>query len=337
MQLNKPSLAIVVPCYNEEEVLFETATQLRGVIDQLAAAGKIGAHSYICFVDDGSKDRTWQIVSDLSRQYPTIGGVRLSRNRGHQNALMAGLFETNTDVVISIDADLQDDVQTITKMVDAARDGADIVYGVRSARETDTLSKRVTARAYYRLLSALGVEIVYDHADYRLLTRRALDALRQYGERNVFLRALIPQLGFTARTVYYDRRKRFAGTSKYPLRKMLALAMEGVTSFSTKPLRMVTSLGILLSFCSVSLGLWALAASLSGHTVPGWASTVIPIYVVCGVQLFSLGVIGEYIGKIYLETKGRPRFVISEKIAAASLSTEAEPLRRGAKSHELIA
>jgi glycosyltransferase involved in cell wall biosynthesis len=320
MSFNKPNLAIVVPCYNEEKVLHETATQLRSVIDKLSMAGKIDAHSYICFVDDGSEDRTWQIISDLNRQYSTIGGLRLSRNRGHQIALMAGLFETNTDLVISIDADLQDDVQAIAIMVDAALDGADIVYGVRKGRDADTLWKRLTARSYYRLLSALGVEIVYDHADYRLLTRKALDALRQYGERNVFLRALIPQLGFSTRTVYYDRANRLAGESKYPLRKMLALALEGVTSFSTKPLRMVTLLGILLSFFSISLGLWATVAALSGYTVPGWASTVIPIYVVCGVQLFSLGVIGEYIGKIYLETKGRPRFFISEKIAPAKLS-----------------
>jgi polyisoprenyl-phosphate glycosyltransferase len=316
----KMCLAIVVPCLNEEQVLRLTAEQLRLALDDMVRSGKIDGNSYICFVDDGSKDRTWSIISELSKAFPSIGGVRLTRNMGHQNALIAGLFEIDADLTVSIDADLQDDVEAIPKMVDAALDGADIVYGVRRERDTDHALKRLSARAYYKALSAMGVEIVYDHADFRLMSRRAVEALKLFGERNLFLRALIPQLGFETRIIYYDRGKRAAGISKYPLRKMLALAFEGVTSFSTKPLRIVTALGFLLSFFSATISVWALGATLAGITVPGWASTVLPIYVVSGVQLFSLGIIGEYIGKIYLETKARPRFVVAELIKARSLS-----------------
>ena len=240
------------------------------------------------------------------------------------SALIAGLFKTDADLTVSIDADLQDDVEAIPKMVDAALDGADVVYGVRRGRATDHALKRLSARGYYKALGAVGVEIVYDHADFRLLSRRAVEALKLFGERNLFLRALIPKLGFETRIVYYDRAKRAAGVSKYPLRKMLALAFEGVTSFSTKPLRMVTMLGLLLSVFSVVLAVWAIAAKLAGVTVPGWTSIVVPIYMVSGVQLFSLEIIGEYIGKIYLETKARPRFIVADWIEAQPLSGAGE-------------
>ena len=225
---------------------------------------------------------------------------------------MAGLFETDADLTISIDADLQDDLEAIPKMLDAASEGVDVVYGVRGARARDSVLKRLSARAYYRLLSAMGADVIFDHADFRLLSRRAVEALRLYGERNLFLRAIVPQLGFTTQIVLYDRAKRAAGVSKYPVSKMLALGLEGITSFSTRPLRIVTWLGITLSLMSAALALWAIVSSLVGGTVPGWASTVIPIYIVCGVQLLSLGVIGEYVGKIYLETKARPRFIVSD-------------------------
>jgi glycosyltransferase involved in cell wall biosynthesis len=309
-----PCLTVVAPCYNEEEVLPETARRLHGMIERLIINGKISHDSHICFVDDGSTDRTWAVISDLARRYPTIGGVKLSRNKGHQNALLAGLFESEADLTVSIDADLQDDLEVIPKMIDAAREGADIVYGVRNARESDTILKRVTARTYYRLLRVLGAEVIFDHADFRLMSRRAINALRLYGETNVFLRAIVPQLGFATSVVSYDRAKRAAGESKYPTSKMIALAVEGVTSFSTKPLRVVTWLGLLLSVLSVILAIWAIIGTLLGHTVPGWASTVIPIYVVTGVQLFSVGLIGEYVGKIYLESKARPRFIVTEQI-----------------------
>ncbi len=319
--LPPPRLAVVVPCYNEEEVLPETARQLDNLVQQLVLADKINSDSYICFVDDGSKDRTWPIICDLNRRYATIGGIRLSRNRGHQNALMAGLFETDADLTISIDADLQDDLEAIPKMLDAASEGADVVYGVRGARAHDSVLKRLSARAYYRLLSAMGADVIFDHADFRLLSRRAVEALRLYGERNLFLRAIVPQLGFTTQIVLYDRAKRAAGVSKYPVSKMLALGLEGITSFSTRPLRIVTWLGITLSLMSAALALWAIVSSLVGGTVPGWASTVIPIYIVCGVQLLSLGVIGEYVGKIYLETKARPRFIVSDSVRAHCMTT----------------
>lgn len=316
-----PRLAIVVPCFNEEEVLPQTSEQLRLILADMVRDGKIDGSSYICFVDDGSKDRTWPIICELGSAFPTIGGLRLSRNRGHQNALLAGLFECDADLTVSIDADLQDDVQAISAMVDAALDGADIVYGVRRARETDDAFKRVSAQGYYTLLKALGVEIFYDHADFRLMSRRAVDALKLFGERNLFLRALVPQLGFESRMVYYDRAKRAAGVSKYPFRKMLSLAFDGVTSFSTKPLRIVTWVGLLLSVFSAALAVYVIIARLEGSTVPGWASTVLPLYLISGVQLFSLGVIGEYVGKIYIETKGRPRFFVAEQIEARSAAS----------------
>ena len=315
----KPQLAIVVPCYNEEEVLPQTTAKLLSVVDRLIDSGDIAATSNICFVDDGSRDRTWSVIRDFSQKHPAVGGIRLSRNRGHQNALMAGLFSSDADLTISIDADLQDDVEAIPKMVDEARKGADIVYGVRRERATDTPAKRLTAHGYYLLLDALGVDIVYDHADFRLLSRRAVQALRLFNEKNLFLRAIIPQLGFETRVVYYDRAQRAAGKSKYPLKKMLTFALEGVTSFSTKPLRIVTWLGLIVSTISSALAAWAIISVFWGNTVPGWASIVIPIYIICGVLLFSLGIIGEYIWKIYLEIKARPRFIIAESLTPSCM------------------
>ena len=321
-----PALTVVVPCFNEEPVLPETARRLRALLDGLIAAGTISDGSRVCFVDDGSRDRTWDIIQDLTCSGGPFVGLRLSRNRGHQNALMAGLLTVSGDLIVSIDADLQDDPDAITAMLRSAAEGADIVYGVRGSRDSDDAFKRVSAHLYYRTLKLLGVEIVFDHADFRLLSRRAVEALREYEETNLFLRALIPQLGFESRIVTYTRAERFAGVSKYPLRKMLTLAFEGITSFSTRPLRMVTVLGCVMSVFAMALSVWALVQTVIRHaTIPGWASTVIPIYLVCGVQLLSLGVIGEYVGKIYLETKRRPRFIVAETIGSAFLAAADPP------------
>ena len=315
-----PTLTIVIPCFNEEEVLPETARRLDLLLSQLVVENRIAPDSHVCFVDDGSTDRTWTLLRRLRDGSNRFGAIKLSRNRGHQNALMAGLLSAQGDMVISMDADLQDDLDAVYAMLNAAESGADIVYGVRSARVTDTKTKRITAQFYYRLLRCLNVEIVFDHADFRLMTRRVVEALRQYDECNLFLRALIPQLGFTTSVITYVRAERFAGTSKYPVGKMLALALEGVTSFSTRPLRIVTFLGGFTSILALALTIWAISAAFVFQaTIPGWASTVIPIYLVCGVQLLSLGVIGEYVGKIYLETKRRPRFHITETMPPRSL------------------
>lgn len=318
-----PTLAIVVPCYNEEAVLPETARQLGALLDDLLAAGRIAPGPQVHFVDDGSRDATWATIERVNAADRRMRGIKLSRNRGHQNALMAGLSTVGGDVVVSIDADLQDDPRVIGDMVDAYRGGADVVLGVRNDRGTDTAFKRLTGQGFYKLMSALGVEIVFDHADFRLLSRRALTALAGFTESNLFLRALIPQLGFTVATVPYRRAERFAGESKYPLGKMLAFALDGITSFSTRPLRLITLIGFVVSTISFGLGLWALALKLfTDSTIPGWASTTVPIYLICGVQLLCLGIIGEYIGKIYFETKRRPRFTIEtalgEEPAAAT-------------------
>ena len=329
----------MVPCYNEETVLPETARRLRALLDDLVSAGRIAAGSYACFVDDGSKDQTWATIRGLQATAGPFGGLKLSRNRGHQNALLAGLMAVEGDLVVSVDADLQDDLQAIHAMLDEAAAGADIVYGVRSARHADTALKRLTAQGYYRLLHRLGVDVVYDHADFRLMSRRAIEELREYGESNLFLRALVPQLGFQTAIVTYERTERFAGTSKYPLRKMLALAWDGVTSFSTGPLRLVTALGAITSVFALALTVWALAATVVFKaTVPGWASVVIPVYLVCGVQLLSLGVIGEYVGKIYLETKRRPRFHVSETLLPrpAAPGNPSDPGRTGASNPALV-
>lgn len=321
MTNRSPRLTIVVPCYNEEEVLPETARRLGQLLESLIASDRIDSASAACFVDDGSRDGTWRIIRDLRESSPHFSGIKLSRNRGHQNALMAGLLSVEGDLIVSVDADLQDDLTTIERMVAAAQAGSDIVYGVRSSRATDATMKRWTAQTYYGLLRALDVEIVFDHADFRLMSRRAIEALRKYDEVNLFLRALIPQLGFPTSLVFYERAERFAGSSKYPLKKMLALAFEGVTSFSTRPLRLVTLLGTLISGVALVLSIWALVVTLVMRaTIPGWASTVVPIYLISGVQLLCIGVIGEYVGKIYLETKRRPRFHISDVLEPIDLT-----------------
>jgi glycosyltransferase involved in cell wall biosynthesis len=306
-----PTLSIVIPCYNEEEVLPETADRIGELINRLIKTQMISPESHAIFIDDGSSDRTWSIIEELHRRGSQMRGIKLSHNRGHQGALLAGLLSARGDIVVSLDADLQDDPEAITEMVKANAAGADVVLGVRKSRITDHAIKRVTAEFYYRCLQWMGIEIIYNHGDYRLLSRRVIEVLRQYKETNLFLRALVMQIGFKTAIVSYDRATRFAGHSKYPLRKMIALALGGITAFSTMPLRFITIVGFAVSFLSFLLGAWALlAAFFSLSVVPGWASTVIPIYLICGVQLICLGIMGEYIGKIYHETKRRPRFTI---------------------------
>ena len=307
-------LNLVVPCYNEEPVLPETARRLVVLIDHMVKDGIVAEESGVYFVDDGSSDRTWDIICALRATRPErFHGIKLSRNCGHQAALLAGLRNTPGDALISIDADLQDDIDVIPTMVRQCQSGHDIVYGVRGGRQSDTLFKRHSAGAYYRLLRALGVNVVLDHADFRLMTRRALIALERYPEVNIFLRALVPLLGFRTTNVYYNRSPRFAGVSKYPLRRMLALAIDGITSFSMRPLRLISYCGLIMSLVSAMIGAWAMyVALLTNRGVPGWASIVVPIALVGGLQLASLGVIGEYVGKIYLEVKRRPLYEIED-------------------------
>lgn len=309
-------LTIVVPCFNEEAVLPETARQLADLLDSMVAAGTIDAASGVYFIDDGSRDRTWALIATFHATRPDrFHGIKLSRNRGHQNAVLAGLRHVPGDAVVSIDADLQDDPGAIPRMVGHFTAGCDIVYGVRATRSTDTIFKRGTARLYYGLLRRLGVEILPDHADFRLMSRRALDALARYGEVNLFLRAIVPLLGFRSAVVTYDRGARFAGTSKYNLPRMAGLAIDGITSFSMRPLRLITITGIITALLAFMVGLWALWLALfTTRAVPGWTSIVAPLAFIGGLQLLSMGVIGEYIGKIYLETKRRPLFEIDEML-----------------------
>lgn len=312
--MNKTILAIVVPCYNEQAVLPETCRRLQGMLDELVTEGEISAHSRMWLVDDGSVDHTWPLIQEAAASPDSwVCGIKLSRNRGHQAALMAGLMTATGDVIISVDADLQDDLNAIPKMLDEYHRGSDIVYGVRGSRAMDSSFKRFTAEAYYTLLQRLGVEIVFNHADYRLMSRRAIEALRSFPESNLFLRGIIPQLGFPSAQVEYARADRFAGESKYPLGKMLSLAWQGITSFSAAPLRIITTLGIVVSILSIFMGFWALWARLFGNqALPGWASIVIPLFLLSGVQLLSLGVIGEYIAKVFLETKRRPMYIVEQ-------------------------
>ena len=311
----QPSLYIVVPCYNEEEVLPITAPLFRRKLLQLIADGKISDESRVLFVNDGSKDRTWELIRAMAEKEEHILGVCLSRNRGHQNAVLAGLMEAKDrcDITISIDCDGQDDFDAMDRMVDAYLEGNEVVYGVRSSRETDTFFKRTTAQGFYKFLSAMGAEVVYNHADYRLVSARVLQHFAEFGEVNLFLRGMIPLVGFPSTTVEYARRERMAGKSKYPLRKMLALAMNGITSLSVRPLHLITSFGAFVAVVSFIGCIWALVSALAGKTVAGWASMTCIICFVSGVQLISLGIIGEYIGKIYMETKHRPRYIISER------------------------
>lgn len=314
------TLYIVVPCYKEEEVLPETSKRLKAKMESLLEQGKISDKSRVMFVNDGSKDRTWEIIEQLHREEPEMfSGVNLARNRGHQNALLAGLMTAvnYADMVISMDADLQDDVDAVDGMVDAYHNGFDVVYGVRSSRQTDTFFKRFTAESFYKLMKGLGVDIVFNHADYRLMSKRALEGLSQFGEVNLFLRGIVPQIGYPWTTVEYERRERFAGESKYPLKKMLAFAFDGITSFSVKPMRLILVLGVVVFFISIVMLLWALLSKIAGATTAGWTSMIGSIWLIGGIQLLSLGVIGEYIGKIYSETKHRPRFIIERVLNKA--------------------
>mgnify|MGYP003481980786 CR=1 FL=1 len=318
-----PSLTVVVPCYNEQAVIQETGRRLQVLLDSMIARDELDAASQVLFVDDCSRDDTWSLIEQMSgRPGSRLSGLKLSRNCGHQIAVLAGLMCAPGDALISVDADLQDDLDVIPKMVSALRTGDDVVYGVRSDRRSDTLFKRLTAEGYYRLLSLLGVDVVFNHADYRLTSRRVVEALREHHERNVFLRGLIPTLGFRSSQVKYERHERFAGESKYPLSKMLALASQGVTSFSAAPLRMITALGVSVSCISLGLGAWALGVRLlTDAAVPGWASIVVPMFLLSGVQLLSIGVIGEYLAKMYVEVKGRPRFLVDRVATAEVLNT----------------
>ena len=307
-------LCMVIPCYNEEEVLLETAARLSEKYDKLIFDGKISSDSRIVFVDDGSKDQTWAIISRLSKENVYFEGLKLSRNRGHQNALLAGLLTVKDkfDAVISMDADLQDDINAIDKMIESYCDGNDIVYGVRSSRRKDSCFKRWTAQGFYKVMKWMGAETVYNHADFRLMSRRALDALAEFTEVNLFLRGMVPLIGFKSDTVYYERSKRFAGKSKYPFRKMLSFAFEGITSLSIRPIDLIIRLGILLCAVGVGILIYALIQHFLGHTTAGWTSLMASIWTLGGIQLSAIGVIGKYIGKIYLETKHRPRYIIEK-------------------------
>lgn len=313
--MSTPTLFIVIPCYNEEEVLPITAPMFLKKLLSLVQAGKIADSSRIMFVNDGSRDRTWEIISELSRSDEHYIGISQSRNRGHQNAVLAGLMEARgkCDITISVDCDGQDDINAMDKMVDAYADGCDVVYGVRSSRETDTFFKRSTAQGFYKFLSLMGAEVVYNHADYRLISARALDALSEFHEVNLFLRGMVPLVGFKSTSVEYSRSERIAGESKYPLKKMIALAVDGITSLSVKPLRMIMSFGLTVALISFIGVIWAIVSAICGGTVAGWASTTCIVCFVGGVQLICMGIIGEYVGKIYMETKARPRYIISAK------------------------
>ena len=316
----KNTLYIVVPCYKEQDVLPETSRRLREKMRQLMDEGKISRRSRVMFVNDGSSDNTWAIISELHENEPEMfSGVNLSRNRGHQNALLAGLLTAvnDADMIVSMDADLQDDINAVDEMVDDYHKGYDVVYGVRSKRETDTFFKRFTAEGFYKVMKALGVDIVFNHADYRLMSRRAVEGLAQFTEVNLFLRGIVPQIGYKWTTVTYERAERFAGESKYPLKKMIAFAADGITSFSVKPIRLVFSTGVVVFIVSLIMLIYALVAKLAGHTSVGWTSLMGSIWLIGGIQLLGLGVVGEYIGKIYNETKRRPRFIIESVLNKA--------------------
>lgn len=310
------TLYLAVPCYNEEEVLFDTAEKLIIKYKNLIKENKISEKSRIVFIDDGSKDKTWKIITELHSQFSLISGLKLSRNRGHQNALLCGLMTLKdyADAVISIDADLQDDINAIDEMLADYENGSDVVYGVRKKRETDAFFKRFTAEAFYKILEKMGGQIIFNHADFRLMSKRALEGMAEFKEVNLFLRGLVPMIGYQSSIVEYERFERTAGESKYPLTKMLALAWEGITSLSIKPIRMVMWLGIIIFIASILFLIYSLIMFCAGHTISGWASTFISIWAIGGLQLFAIGVIGEYLGKVYLETKARPRFIVEKFI-----------------------
>jgi polyisoprenyl-phosphate glycosyltransferase len=312
--ISTPTLAIVIPCYNEEEVLPETHRRLAAVIDDLIRGGKVSPTSTVYFVDDGSRDRTWSLIEQFAAEDRHVAGIKLSRNRGHQNALLAGLCTAEGDAIVSIDADLQDDIGAIGEMVDRFHSGAEIVYGVRSRRDTDSPFKRITAELFYGMIGVLGAESIPNHADYRLMSRRAVENLKEYREVNLYLRGIVPLLGFRSEIVYYDRAQRFAGESKYPFHKMVALAFEAITSFSVVPLRLITFLGFVVFVGTMLVSAWALWVRVfTNGAVPGWTSVVLPMYFLGGIQIFCIGVLGEYLGKTYVEVKNRPRYLI-EKI-----------------------
>lgn len=313
---NCPILTVVVPCYNEEEVLQETTIRLSTMVRGMVTNKEISPLSSVLYVDDGSKDRTWEFIAELNSKYPEISGLKLARNVGHQNALLAGLMQAKetSDCVISIDSDLQDDVGVIPEFIRKYKEGNDIVYGVRSDRSSDTFFKRKSATTFYKVLSILGVNLVFNHADYRLMSKRALDGLERYKEANLFLRGIVPLIGYTSTEVYYERNKRFAGESKYPLKKMISFALDGVTSFSVSPIRFITMFGILFFLLSIITGIYVLVSKFRGNAVTGWASLMISIWFIGGIQLIGLGLIGEYIGKIYKEVKNRPKYIEELKL-----------------------
>ena len=305
-----PTVYFVIPCYNEEEVLAETTTRLTEKMVQMYRDGLADENSRILYVDDGSKDKTWELITKFHEENPLVEGLKLARNRGHQNALLAGLMtaKDKCDCAISLDADLQDDTDVLDEFVKKYMDGCDVVYGVRNKRETDTFFKKTTALGFYKFMKVLGVDIVYNHADYRLMSKRALEGLAEYKEINLFLRGIVPLIGYRHDYVYYDRHERFAGESKYPLKKMIAFAVDGITSFSVKPLRLISSFGIIIALLSVFGLLYALISHILGVTVPGWTAIVCSIWLLGGIQLFCVGIVGVYVGKIYNEVKQRPRY-----------------------------
>ena len=309
-----PTVYLVIPCYNEEEVLPETVKRLTVKMNSMIEAGRADKDSRMLLVDDGSRDRTWELISRFSEENELVSGIKLAHNRGHQNALLAGLMTAKEycDCAISLDADLQDDIEVLDQFADKFMDGCDVVYGVRNKRETDTFFKRTTAQGFYKFMKVLGVDVVYNHADYRLMSRRALEALSEYKEVNLFLRGIVPLIGYRSDYVYYDRNERFAGESKYPLKKMLSFALDGITSFSVKPLKMISNLGVILSFLSIIGLIYALVSYFMGLAVAGWTAIVCSIWLLGGIQLLCLGVVGGYVGKIYSEVKARPRYKIEE-------------------------
>ncbi len=312
-----PKVYFVIPCYNEEEVLQETMKRLSAKLMQLIADGKAGEDSRMLFVDDGSKDRTWEIIAEKSKENKYIGGVKLSRNRGHQNALLSGLMtakEQGCDCVISLDADLQDDIEVIDEFVEKYMEGCEVVYGVRNSRKKDTFFKRTTAQGYYKFMKMLGVDIVYNHADYRLLGSKALEALSEYKEVNLFLRGIVPLIGYRCDYVYYERNERFAGESKYPLKKMIRFAIDGITSFSVKPLKLISNLGIITCVLSIIGFIYALVSYFMGAAQSGWPSTICSIWFIGGLQMLCIGIVGSYVGKIYSEVKQRPRYRIETTV-----------------------
>ena len=311
-------LYIVIPCYNEEEVLDKTNTELKKKMNTLIQNKKIDKQSKVIFVNDGSKDKTWDLIQQFYQEDKLFGGINLSRNRGHQNALLAGLLtvKDDVDIVISMDADLQDDIDAMDLMIEKRKEGADVVYGVRNSRKKDSFFKRTTAQGFYRVMKMLGVDVIYNHADYRLTSRRVLDSLKDYREVNLFLRGIFPLIGFKSDIVYYERKERFAGKSKYPLKKMLNFAWDGITSFSVKPIRLVLNVGVIILFLSFLMILYSVIQKVLGNTVDGWTFIVCSLWLLGGIQMLSLGIIGEYIGKIYSETKARPRYLVTDYLVS---------------------